>query len=61
MEISWTGHVTNEQVLQTIKEKRNITEKIKRKKAKWIGHILQRNYLPKHVTEEKKEGMIKMI
>jgi uncharacterized protein YbaP (TraB family) len=51
-QLDWSC-VTNEQVLQTVKEKRNITEKIKRKKAKWIGHIVQRNYLPKHVTEEK--------
>jgi len=43
MEISWTGHVTNEHVLQTVKEMRNILEKIKRKKAKWIGYILHRN------------------
>jgi hypothetical protein len=59
MEISWTGHVTNEQVLQTVKEKRNILGKIK-KKTKWMGHILHRNYLLKHVTEGKTEGMIEI-
>jgi hypothetical protein len=60
MEISWTGHVTNEQVLQTVTEKRNILEKMKIKKAKWMGHILHRNYRPKHVIEGKIEGMIEM-
>jgi hypothetical protein len=29
---------------------------IKRRKANWIGHILHRNYLLKHVTEGKREG-----
>jgi hypothetical protein len=28
----------------------------RRKKAKWIGHILRRNCLLKHVTEGNKEG-----
>jgi hypothetical protein len=32
------------------KEKRNILPKIKRRKANWIGHILRRNCLLKHVV-----------
>jgi len=45
--------VTNGQVLQTVKEKRNILEKIKRKKAKWIGHILQRNTFQNMLLKER--------
>lgn len=52
MEISYTDYVRNEQSI-TVKEKKNILEKIKRQKVKWIGHIQHRNYLPKHVTEGK--------
>jgi hypothetical protein len=48
MEISWTDRVRNE-VLHGVKEERNIVHTIKRRKANWIGHILRRNCLLKHV------------
>jgi replicative superfamily II helicase len=51
--ISWTDHVRNE-VLQRVKEERNILQTIKRK-ANWICHVLRRNCLLKHVTEGKIE------
>ena len=38
--ISWTDRVRNEEVLRRVKEERNITHTIKRRKANWIGHIL---------------------
>jgi len=37
--------------LQRVKEERNILQKIKRKKANWIGQILRRNCLLKHAIE----------
>jgi hypothetical protein len=40
---------------------RNILNKIKRKKTNWIGHILRRNCLLKHVIEGKIEGRIEVI
>jgi hypothetical protein len=49
--ISWTYRVRNEEVLHRVKEERNIEHTIKRRKANWIGHILRRNCLIKHVTE----------
>jgi hypothetical protein len=49
--ISWTDPVRNEDVLQRVKEERNIVHTIKRKKANWIGHILRRKCLLKHVIE----------
>jgi hypothetical protein len=45
-------------VLRRVQEERNIMQKIKRRKANWIGHILLRNYLLKHVIEGKIEGSI---
>jgi hypothetical protein len=51
-----TDCVRNEEVLQTIKEQRYILQTIKIKKAHWIGHILCRNCLLKHVMEEKNRG-----
>jgi hypothetical protein len=55
--ISWTDRVTNE-VLHSIKEKRNVLRTRNRRKANCIGHILRRNCLLRHVTEGKIEGSI---
>jgi hypothetical protein len=54
--ISWTDHMKNEEVLQGVKQEWNTLRTIKRRKANWIGHILGRNCLPKHVFEGKIEG-----
>jgi hypothetical protein len=58
--ISWTERVRNEEVLHRAKEERNIVHTIKRRKANWIGHILRRNCLLKHVIEGKLQGRIEM-
>jgi hypothetical protein len=52
--------VRNEEVLHRVKEERNIVHTIKRREANWIGHILRRNCLLKHVIEGKLEGRIEM-
>jgi hypothetical protein len=41
-------------------EERNILQTVKRKKANWIGHMLRRNCLLKHVIEGKIEGRIEV-
>jgi hypothetical protein len=51
--ITWTDRVKNEEVLPRVKEERNILHAIKRRKANWIGHILRRKCLLKHVLEGK--------
>jgi hypothetical protein len=38
----------------SVKEERSIVYTVKRKKANWIGHILQRNCCVKRVIERKK-------
>jgi hypothetical protein len=50
---SWTDHVRNEDVLLRAKEQRNILHEIRKRKVKWIGHILRRNCLLQRVTEGK--------
>jgi hypothetical protein len=59
--ISWTDRFRNEEVLHRVKEERNILHTVKRRKANWIGHILRRNCLLKHVIEGKLEGRIEMM
>jgi hypothetical protein len=55
MEISWTDHVRNEEVLLRVKEQGNILHEIlvSKPKANWIGHILRRNCLLREVIEGK--------
>ena len=64
--ISWTACVKNEEVLQRVKEERNVLRKIRQRKRKWIGHSSCRNYLIKNVIGQKmkergnKEGVIRI-
>jgi hypothetical protein len=51
--ISWPYHVRNEDVLLRVKEQSNILYEIRKRKAKWIGHILRRNCLLQRVIEGK--------
>jgi hypothetical protein len=49
--MSWTDSINNEAVLHRVKEERNILHTVRRRKANWIGHILRRNCLLKHIIE----------
>jgi hypothetical protein len=53
---SCTDRVKNTEVLQRVKEERNIVHAVERKKATWIGNILRRNCHLKLVIEGKIEG-----
>jgi len=58
--ISWTDHVRNEYVLLRVKEQKNILHEIRKRKAKWIGHVLRRNCLLQRVIEWKIQGGIEV-
>ena len=51
--INWTDRVRNEEVLRRVKEERNILRTVKGRKCNWIGHILFRNFLLKHIIAGK--------
>ena len=53
--ITWTDHFRNAEVLQRVKEDRNILQAIIRRKANWIGHMLRRNCLLKHTVEGRED------
>ena len=57
--ISWTDFVRNEEVLHRVNEQRNILHTVIRIVANWIGHILRRNCILKHVIEGKIEEGVK--
>jgi len=60
--ISWTDHVRNEEVSQTVKEERSILHTIKSRKGDWIGHILRRElpyetrYYRKYRGKDRSDG-----
>jgi len=39
--ISWTAHVSNEEVLCLVQEQRSLMQVIKQRQANWIGHVLR--------------------
>jgi hypothetical protein len=45
-----------EEMLQIVKKEGNILQTIKRRKANWNGHMLQRNCLLKQIIEGKIRG-----
>jgi len=56
----WTDHCTDrgrKEVLQRVKEGRNILHTVQRRKGKWTGHILRWKCLLKHFIEGTMEGM----
>jgi hypothetical protein len=55
-----TDRVKNGEVSQRVKEERNVLQIIKRRKANWIGPILRRNCLLKHIIEGKMEGRMEV-
>jgi hypothetical protein len=50
--------VKRKEVLRRVKEERNILHTTQKRNASWIGHILRRNCLLKHVFEVMVEGRI---
>ena len=60
MEIGWTDHVRNEEVLLRVHEQRNILHEIRKRKVNWIGHILRRNCLLKQVIKGKIKGAMEV-
>jgi hypothetical protein len=52
----WTDGVRNEEILCRVKEEKNMLRTAKRRKANWIGPILRRSWLLKHVIERKDRG-----
>ena len=50
----------NEEVLLRVNEQRNILHEIRKRKAKWVGHILRRNCLLQKVIEGKIKGQIEV-
>ena len=53
-------HERYEEVLHRVKMERNILHTVKRRKVNWIGQVLRRNCLLKHIIRRKIEGGIEV-
>jgi hypothetical protein len=53
--------VRNEEILHRAQKDRNILHTTKRRKGNWIGHILRRNCILKHVIEGQIGGRIEVM
>jgi len=56
MNVSWKDKKTNEEVLQMVKEGREIVDIVTQRKKNWIGHIVRGDGLLKLVLEGRMEG-----
>jgi hypothetical protein len=54
----WPDRVRND--VERVKEESNILDTVNRRKANWMGHILRRKCLLKHVIEGEIEGRIEV-
>ena len=54
--ITWKDRVTNEDVLRQVGESRKLLDTIRRRKNRWIGHILRHPGLFRDVMEGRMEG-----
>ncbi|CAG9829543.1 unnamed protein product [Diabrotica balteata] len=43
LRISWTEHVTNEEVLRRISKEREVGISIKKRKLEYLGHVMRQN------------------
>jgi len=54
--VSWTEHMTNEEVLQRVDEKRSLITTIRERQKNWIGHVLRGDSLLREIIEGRMEG-----
>lgn len=54
--ITWTEHVTNEEVLRRVGEERGLVEAIRKRQKTWLGHVLRRDSLLQTIIEGHMEG-----
>ena len=56
LRISWTRHVTNEEVLRLADTKRSLFQTVEQRKLSFFGHIMRRDSLQRNLLEGMVEG-----
>src|SRR5688572_21173200 len=54
--VSWTKHITNDEVLQMVDEKRSLITTIRERQKNWVGHVLRGDSLLKEIIEGRMVG-----
>ena len=49
--MKWSEKVTNEEIVECVREKRKLLNNILHRKGNWTGHSLRRNFLLHESTE----------
>jgi hypothetical protein len=52
MKIKWTERITKAEIPRRVRERRNIMNTLRRRRGRFIGHILRHNIVLKTVLEE---------
>ena len=56
VKVKWTDKKTNAEVLNRVKEKKSLLAEIRRRKRRWIGHILRHENMLHTVLEGRTNG-----
>ena len=56
LKVRWVDHVTNEEILNKIGERRNFWQNLKKRRDKFVGHILRHPGLVNRTLEGRVEG-----
>ena len=56
LRISYQEHITNEEVLRRVQEKRTLLQTIKKRKCTFFGHVVRNDGLQRHLLEGRVEG-----
>ena len=59
LKVSYQDHMTNEAILQRVKESPKLLKEIKRRKVKYLGHVIRENEMQTHFLEGMVEGVRK--
>jgi len=54
--ISWTEHVSNEEVLKLVEEERSLLMTIRMRQRNWMGHIMRGDLLQREIIDGRMEG-----
>ena len=56
LEIPWTGHVTNEEVLKKIGIERKLLPTVRKRQLEFLGHVMREESLENLALTERTEG-----
>jgi len=56
MNVPWTEHKTNEEILQMVETERKIMDTVRSRQKRWLGHILRHDSLLRIMLEGQIQG-----